>query len=420
MRFRHTFMMLRHLIFNFAAITPELAGGVATVCQSMAHAIPESLESVHTTILLGPGDWRTRYPLPEAAELLPIRGMSARKAAVRLDRHLRRVAREDRGGWLDSLPVSLRLRPPFQGIQGRGVVVHCPYQVVHPLPPRAWRLPYVINLHDIQHEHFPEFFTPAELAWRREAYLASARHAQAVCVVDEWTRRDVLAHMPLEPSKVIVAPFGPTWNAPGPLTSQEAERIRQIYDLPEAFLFYPAQTWPHKNHERLVEALAMLRRDRNLTIPLICTGQLNDHHARLAEKCLALEVSDTVRFLGLIPFTDVQLLYRLARGVVVPSLFEGGSGLPVLEAMALGVPLAAARSCGIPEAVGNAGLLFDPLSVHDMAETVEALWLREDLRRDLAERGRARMAGWSWARAAATYGEIYDEVLAQWSFRPGA
>lgn len=413
-------MMLKHLVFNFAAITPELAGGVATVCQSMAHHIPEDLGNVETTVLLGPGDWRSRYPLPQAMEQLSIKGLSARKAAIRVDSHLRRVGRRNGDGWQGSMSVLLGLKPPFQGPHVEGVVVHCPYQVVHPLPPRAWRLPYVINLHDIQHEHYPEFFTPEELAWRREAYLASARHAMAVCVVDEWTRRDVLAHLPVEPSKVFVAPFGPTWNEPGPLSPEAAGNLQRAYDLPEAFLFYPAQTWPHKNHERLIEALALLHRERNLTIPLVCTGHLNEHHTKLMERCLTLGLTDTVRFLGLIPFADIQTLYRIATGVVIPTLFEGGSGIPVLEAMALGAPLAAAKSCGIPEALGNAGLLFDPLSVPDMAEALATLWLREDLRRDLSDRGRLRMAGYTWARAAATYGKIYEEVLAQWSFRPGA
>lgn len=412
--------MLKHLILNFAAITPELAGGVATVCQSMAHHIPEGLPGAETTLLVGPGDWQARYPLPLVTKRLSIKGLSARKAAIRVDRHLRQSTQPGLLGGLASLPVALGLRPPFQGHHAAGTVVHCPYQVVHPLPPKAWNLPYVMNLHDIQHEHLPEFFTPKELAWRREAYLASARHAMAVCVVDEWTRRDVLAHLPIEPSKVIVAPFGPTWSAPPPLSQETIEGLQRTYDLPKSFLFYPAQTWPHKNHERLIEALALLRRDRGLSIPLICTGHLNEHHPRLAEKAAALGLAADVRFLGLVPTADVQALYRMAVGVVVPTLFEGGPGIPVLEAMALGVPLAAAKTCGIPDAVGDAGLLFDPLAVPDIAEAVAALWLREDLRKDLADRGRARMAGWSWNRAAATYAEIYEEVLAQWSSRPGA
>jgi glycosyltransferase involved in cell wall biosynthesis len=411
--------MLKHLIFNFAAITPELAGGVATVCQSMAHHIPEGLGDVKTTLLLGPGDWQARYPLPAALERLSIRGLSSRKAAIRLDRHLRRKARPGLGGALAALPITFGLRPPLVGRHMEGTILHCPYQVVHPLPPRAWNLPYVINLHDIQHEHLPDFFTPTELAWRREAYLASAQHAMAICVVDEWTRRDVLAHLPIEPAKVYVAPFGPSWDEPAPLEQARIDALQKTYDLPGAFLFYPAQTWPHKNHERLIEALALLRRERGLRIPLICTGHLNDHYPKLVERAATHGLEDEVRFLGLIPAPDVQALYRLALGVVIPTLFEGGPGIPVLEAMALGAPLAAARTCGIPDAVGEAALLFDPLSVPDMAEAVAALWQREDLRRELVDRGRARMAGWSWSRATATYEQIYREVLAQWSLRPG-
>jgi len=325
---RHTSLMLRHLILNFAAITPELAGGVATVCQGMATHIPAGLSGVATSVLIGPGNWEARHPLPKSTLPLSIRGLSARKAGIRVDRSLRQNDRPGLKGLLGSLPVALGIKPPFSGHHAEGTVVHCPYQVVHPLPPKAWHLPYVINLHDIQHEHLPDFFSPKELAWRREAYLASAQHAAAVCVVDEWTRRDVLAHLPIEASKVFVAPFGPTWAKPAPLTPERAKELTQSYGLPGRFLFYPAQTWPHKNHGRLLEALALLHRDKGLAVPLICTGHLNEHHPRLVKQAADLGLAERVHFLGLVPADDIQALYQMAVGVVIPTLRGGGHGTP--------------------------------------------------------------------------------------------
>ncbi|MDP1832479.1 MAG: glycosyltransferase family 1 protein [Geothrix sp.] len=294
-------------------------------------------------------------------------------------------------------------------------IVHCPYQMVHPLVPDAWNLPYVINLHDIQHEHYPEFFTLDELAWRREHYLASAHHATALCVVDEWTRRDLVNHLPIDPEKVFVAPFGPTWDIPHASDDSVWKSLQRERGLPEAFAYYPAQTWIHKNHARLFEALHHLA-TQGIKIPLVCSGHLTERHAELAQK--AKELGIDVHFLGLVKDVEVRAMYRQARMVVIPTLFEGGSGIPVLEAMALGVPLAASTACGIPEAVEDAALLFDPLEPGEMAHVIGRLWGDPELRKTLAQRGLKRSQNWNWGRAAATYRDIYTEVLARWKAPP--
>lgn len=400
--------MLKHLVFNFAAIDPAVAGGVATFCQGLAVNVPPTLEGTHTSILVGNAQWTEHCPLPQGPQVLNLQGCSIRRMGHRLLRHLAPtadpLARFDR--WRREV-----FRQPVRFPEGlaKGTLVHCPYQVVHPLVPKAWPLPYVINLHDIQHEHFPDFFSPGELAWRREHYLASAQHAMAVCVVDEWTRRDLLNHLPLDPDKVFVAPLGPTWRA-----STEAgdfTPIRTALGLPEAFLYYPAQTWPHKNHARLFEALRRLQ-EQGTRIPLVCSGHLTDRHACLVE--LAQQLGLEVHFLGLQPQATVLALYRQATAVVIPTLFEGGSGIPVLEAMALGKALAASTACGIPDAVGDAALCFDPLSPEEMAQTLGRLWTDPSLRAELSQKALARSSRWSWDRTAAAYRDIYREVLARW------
>lgn len=413
----HTLPMLKRILFDLAGVRPETAGGVANVCQTFVKHIPEAVPDVEAWAITGSGDWEHHHALTGKARQISVEGMSSRRAGRTVE-----LALAPSTTRLNLLVRSLRNRlnrdkrhlfPPHFS---KDTIIHCPYQFTHPLPPAAWNLPYVTNLHDIQHEHFPEFFTADELAWRRKNYLASASHATAVCVVDEWTRRDVLAHLPIPESKVFVAPLGPTW--PEDLhtfNEAEARRVRSLYDLPEAFAFYPAQTWPHKNHARLFEALAHLRRGRGLRIPLVLTGHLSDHHPRLVSQAEALGITDQVQFLGLIPRDDVHGLFRLARMMVIPTLFEGGPGIPVLESMAFGVPLAAARTCGIPAAVGDAAVLFDPMDPADMAAAIARLWEDGSLRAELAQRGLKRMNPCTWERSAATYVEIYRESLARWN-----
>jgi glycosyltransferase involved in cell wall biosynthesis len=294
-------------------------------------------------------------------------------------------------------------------------IVHCPYQMVHPMAPKTWDLPYVIHLHDIQHEHYPEFFSPEELAWRREHYLASANQAMAVCVIDAWTRRDLLSHLPIPEDKVFVAPYGPTWSEDAASQGADWPVFQRERGLPQAFAYYPAQTWIHKNHARLFEALHQLA-GQGIRIPLVCSGHLTERHPELARMAESLGLE--VHFLGLVKGEEVRALYNQARMVISPTLFEAGAGFPVLESMALGVPLVASRACGIPDAVGDTALLFDPLDPGDMAQAIGRLWGDGELRETLARRAQARSRLCTWEGAAATYRDIYTEVLARWKARP--
>jgi glycosyltransferase involved in cell wall biosynthesis len=65
-------------------------------------------------------------------------------------------------------------------------------------------------------------------------------------------------------------------------------------------------------------------------------------------------------------------LYRGALGLVAPSLHES-FGMPLLEAMASGCPVIASRAAAIPEVVGDAAILVNPYSVHEILEVIEAL-----------------------------------------------
>ena len=115
----------------------------------------------------------------------------------------------------------------------------------------------------------------------------------------------------------------------------------------EPFLLYPARRWPHKNHERLFEAFALVRRERpELRLVLTGGGEFGS-------------VPDGVEVLGHVPRPQLVGLLQRASALVFPSLYEG-FGQPPLEAMACGCPVACSNAGALPEVVGDAALLFDP------------------------------------------------------------
>jgi glycosyltransferase involved in cell wall biosynthesis len=182
--------------------------------------------------------------------------------------------------------------------------------------------------------------------------------------------------------------------------------VREKYGLDSPFALYPAMTWEHKNHIRLLHALALLRDRDDLKVRLVCTGQQNDFWPRIKERMAALRLEGQVRFLGFVPAEHLRAVYRLAQFVVIPTLFEATSG-PLLEAWQEGTPVACSTVTGLPEQAGDASLLFDPLSVEAIAEVVARMATDPDLRKQLQQRGMRRLQDFTWQRTAKAYRAVY-------------
>jgi glycosyltransferase involved in cell wall biosynthesis len=154
----------------------------------------------------------------------------------------------------------------------------------------------------------------------------------------------------------------------------------------------------HKNVGAVVEALPEIRRavpGATVVVPANPTPLGEELVARA--RALAVEAGFVLP--GWVSSADLEGLYAAARCFVFPSLREG-FGLPVLEAMRRGVPVACSNGSAVPEVAGGAALLFDPLRPAELAGAVTTLLRDRGLADELAARGRARAAEFTWRRAA--------------------
>ena len=168
-----------------------------------------------------------------------------------------------------------------------------------------------------------------------------------------------------------------------------SEHVRERYRLPPRYVFYPANTWHHKNHARLIDALARYRAATGETLPLVLTGIGREGERALAAELDRTALGDSVRVLGFVPSADLPALYAGAACLVFPSLFEG-FGMPLVEAMLVGCPIAASRTTSIPEVVADAAVLFDPQDAADIARAIAAIVRHPAVAAELVRRGRAR------------------------------
>jgi glycosyltransferase involved in cell wall biosynthesis len=277
-------------------------------------------------------------------------------------------------------------------------LVHYPLTV--PVP-RA-RLPRVVTLHDLQHLELPEYFSRAERLYRRFAYDGAARMADVVITPTQHARDMLAERLGVDPARVVVAPHGVDHERFNPAAADHVP-----FELPERFLYYPANLWPHKNHERLLEALA---RAAERDIALVLSGNPYDRLDRLRASAARLGVADRVTHLGFVDHAVVPALMRRARAMIFPSLFEG-FGQPPLEAMACGCAVASSVGGALGEVCSGAVLELDPRDVDSIAAAIDRLGSDDALVAALRARGPERAREFTWARSAERHHAAYRQAL---------
>ena len=263
-------------------------------------------------------------------------------------------------------------------------------------------LPFVMPVHDLQHRlqpEFPEVSEGGEFERREYLYRNAARTARALLVDSETGKEDLLelyADEGIEKDRIFVLPFLPPPRPPLP----EHGRADLVSNLPDRFLFYPAQFWPHKNHRRLVEALALLK-EEGLEVSLVLTGSTSGKlRKRTFQEAMTraaeLGVVHQISCLGYVDDSDMSVLYDRALALVFPTFF-GPTNIPIIEAWTVGCPVVTSDIRGVREQVGDAGLLVSPESVEAIAEGIHSVWSDPSLRKRLVDRGLQKVNGYTSA-----------------------
>ena len=225
----------------------------------------------------------------------------------------------------------------------------------------------VVTVHDLALLRYPEAFPPWHRRYGRGALQRVLAAADAIVAVSEFTKAEVVELLDVPPERVRVVPNGidPVFLPDGPSASGD-------------YVLTVATLEPRKNLARAVEAA------RIAGVELRVVG---------ARGWGGVE---TPGWLGEVPDAQLAALYRGARCLLYPSLYEG-FGLPVAEAMASGTPVVTSRGTAMEEVVGDAAVLADPLDARALAEGISEAVAR---RGELALRGLERSRDFTWSRAA--------------------
>jgi len=238
-------------------------------------------------------------------------------------------------------------------------------------------VPTVFTVHDLAILRAPEAFPRWHRLYGKAGLERVLRAADAVVAVSEFTRAEVIALADVPEERIVVVP-----NGVDAVFTSDGPRADGDYVLAVATLE------PRKNLRRAVDAAREARAELRVVGARGWGGV------------------DVAGWVGEVPDAELAALYRGARCVVYPSLYEG-FGLPVLEAMACGAPVVTSRATAMEEVAGGAAVLVDPLDVSAIAAGIEEAVTRRD---ELITAGATRAREFTWSRSADAVEALWREL----------
>lgn len=247
--------------------------------------------------------------------------------------------------------------------------------------------PFILTVWDLQHRlqaYFPEVSLSGWDFDAREQFYKNAIPKSAYVIIgnDEGAKQiSQFYNFPEERIKTI--PLA----TPAFVFEKEGDnRVLTENNLEKGkYLFYPAQFWPHKNHIRIIKALAILKK-QGLDFNAVFTGSDKGNEKYIKQKVKEYDLEKNVKFLGFVSEEELISLYKNAFAMTFASMF-GPDNLPPLEAMALSCPVICADFKGSKKQLGDATLFFNSLDENDLAEKIKNLYENEAFKVALIKKG---------------------------------
>lgn len=258
------------------------------------------------------------------------------------------------------------------------------------------RAPLVVTIHDVIPFNLSAHFdSPLKYRVWRQCIRACVSRADAIIVPHQVIKDEIVQRLHGDPAKIFVVNHG---------VDHQKYHLRPEFERIPNRVVYLGEVSRSKGVDVLMRAFAIVKK----TVPsaeLVIAGKRSNDEEMLQALGRSLGVEDMTSR-GYISEDELPSYYSTASVMVFPS--RCGFGLSTLEAMACGTPVVAARALDAPEFIGDAGLLAEPDDPEDLARHLIRTLTDAALRAELAEKGVARAAQFSWSRMALETEKIYQ------------
>ncbi len=294
-------------------------------------------------------------------------------------------------------------------------ILHCTSNTA-PINPK---MPLILTLHDIIYLESISLFKKAGTwyqklgnMYRRFVVPRVAKKADKIITVSKFEKNRIheFFGFPPKDDRLVAIYNGVSEHFKKIDDPKTLQRVKELYTLPDRFLFFLGNTDPKKNTIGVLRAFSgYLNKSGDRDIYLV----ILDYEESELEKLLAeigdKELRERIILTGYVINTDLPAVYSLCKIFLYPSLRES-FGIPMLEAMRCGTPVITSNTSSMPEVSGGAAYLVDPFKPEEISRGIELLLFNEELRNELAEKGILQAEKFSWKSMAENVLELYQTV----------
>lgn len=273
-------------------------------------------------------------------------------------------------------------------------ILFCPLFFI---APENCPIPAVASILDVQHEFFPQYFSKRVLSDIRKSTANTLGQADGILTISEYSKETIVEKYGVPAEKIQVTYLNSDGVFDRPILPERREELKK--KIGADYIFYPANSWPHKNHMNLLKAYSILKDKYDTKLKLVFTGDRKQRQGEIEGYITENQLEKDIIYLGYLPQEDMPYIFANATVMAFPSVFEG-FGIPLVEAMKAKVAVACSKCGSIPEVAGDAALYFDAQDPEDIAEKIASLIKDDSLRADLIARGEKVAEKYSWKQCA--------------------
>jgi len=269
----------------------------------------------------------------------------------------------------------------------------------------------ITTIHDLTPKYFPghkmnSFFRrfAFKLVFSRSIYAS-----EKIIAVSEYTKNEILKYYKIDEEKIEVIYGGiPNKNRNESFDLSDEEFLKK-YDIKKPYIFYTGVWRNHKNLVGLIKAFKVLREKYKKDFCLVLGGKEDKFYPEVRQTWEDLNLDDEVIIPGFIKSEEMGLFLKNAEVFVLPSFVEG-FGLGPLEALSYKTPAAVSDSGSLPEALGRAGVYFNPDDPEDIAKKINLVLDDKSLRERLLKEGEEAIKKYNWEECAQKTLDLYNTI----------
>jgi glycosyltransferase involved in cell wall biosynthesis len=279
--------------------------------------------------------------------------------------------------------------------------------------PIFWKSGFVVTIHDmLMHKYVGLSATtlPAPIYWlRRLAYKQAFKHAvlksSKILVPSEAVKREIIDYYKISSKKIVVTHEG----VDEKIGMKSCQKLLEKYGIDSKYIVYSGSAYPHKNLDRLIEAMVLLNNNIDQKVILAIASSRNIFTQKLEQLVKKLNAGEYVKLLGFVPDEFLGSLYKNSHAFMAASVSEG-FGLPGLEAMQSGTLVLASEIPVFKEVYKDATTYFNPLDFTSIEKTIRmSLEMGKEEREERIEKGKVLAGKFSWDKMAKETLKIYEQ-----------